>query len=481
MKFRSNNVEQFKGRKTFTSNIILILIIVVVSMTITGISVYLFMEGNSIAEMDKMKPSDYLNAAITVVSSLIGVVAAILAYRSILFAKDAEEGQLYVHMMERYDSAEMLSALRKLGAFRRRHSSNLKEAITRWYIELKAGDKEAEDLEDARRKLKYYYRDLIQLYQAGYFSEKWTKRILNTGGRHLFKEVVLEMDKHINKFSFEGEFDPFDKLYEELENEQKKPAGTKPDIPVKVCLIPARYDSTRFPGKLMKTLAGETVISITFRRVKKMGLFDKVIVVTNSKVIQDEIARFDEAGVIYLNEEHASGTDRIAQALKKIEADIIVNVQGDEPFVEKKSLEDILNVMKVNGDELYVSSLMKELKNEEHIKSSDYVKVVCDKKNNALFFSRSVLPYQKNAKPKATYYEHIGVYAFTRESLKEFSKMEPTELEMIESVECLRFLENGIPMKMVKTDAFILEIDTEEDHKRAEAMIANGELSIWAV
>lgn len=471
-----------KGGRLLASNIILILLIIMIFLLVQGLLNFLNVKyGDGIMKEDKVKLSDYVNVAITVVSSLIGAGATILAYRSILLAKNAEEGQLYVHMMERYQSPEMLKALVTLGNFNRKYKSNLPEAIERWYIELNAGDKEAIKIEKARHKLKYYYRDLMQIYQAGYFSKKWTKRILNTGGRHLFKNLVLPMDYHINRFQFKGEFDPFDELYDELAKEQKLPENSKPASAVKVCMIPARYDSTRFPGKLMQQLAGETVISITYRRIKQMNLFDRVVVVTNSEVIKQEIEKYDKEGVIYLKEEHASGTDRIAQALKKINADIIVNVQGDEPFVEKKSLEDILNVMRVNGDELYVSSLMKELKVEEHIKSSDYVKVVCDQKNNALYFSRSVIPNQKNKLPEATFYEHIGVYAFTRESLKEFARLKPTKLEQIESVECLRFLEHGIPMKMVTTDAFILEIDTEEDLRRAEDMIAKGELSIWNV
>lgn len=474
----STRKKGFTARKGRGLNIFLISLIFILIVLMAIILAYLWLKKDTQIATEPVKPSDYMDAIITVASSLIGIIAAVLAYRSLVFARNAEEGQLYVKMMERYDSKEMLDALKMLGTFKRENASRLDNAFRKWNIDYKCNRKEAIDLEQARRKVKYYYRDLMQLYQAGYFSKKWTKRILNTGGRHLFQEIVRPMEKYVNPYAFEDEFYPFDDFYAELGKEQVAQQGNPPAHPKKVCLIPARYDSTRFPGKLMKILGGrKTVIRVTYDRVKSMGIFDDVAVVTNSPEIRTEVESHG-GKVIYIPREHNSGTDRIAEALQHIEADIIVNVQGDEPFVGKEPLEDILKVMNSAGDELYVASLMKPMAHEKEIESSNFVKVVCDKNDNALYFSRSRTPHQKNTNPKATYYEHIGVYAFTRSALLAFSSLEPTPLEQIESVECLRFLENGIPMKMVTTEYPILEIDTQEDLQNADEKIAKGELEI---
>lgn len=245
-----------------------------------------------------------------------------------------------------------------------------------------------------------------------------------------------------------------------------------------VCLIPARYDSTRYEGKLLKPLAGKPVISRTYNNIKQMGIFDEVAVVTNSEDIKNELESHG-ARVIYIPKEYNSGTDRIADAISAIEADIIINVQGDEPFVRKEPLIDLINCLKEEKNDLVVASLMRAMDDENHINSSDYVKVVNDNKDFALYFSRSVIPMRKNLTPAPTYYEHIGVYAFTRKALITFSQLSATTLEKIESVECLRFLEHGIPIKMVRTDFLILEIDTEADRDRAERLIASGELSVY--
>jgi 3-deoxy-manno-octulosonate cytidylyltransferase (CMP-KDO synthetase) len=243
----------------------------------------------------------------------------------------------------------------------------------------------------------------------------------------------------------------------------------------KVCLIPARYDATRYPGKLMKRLGGKTVIRYTYDNVFSMQLFDYVAVVTNSIDIKNEIEAHG-GNVIYNQTEHHSGSDRIAEAVDNLDADIIINVQGDEPFVRREPLVDLLKAIDIEVNDTMVASLMRPMDNESHIESSNFVKVVCDKNNLALYFSRSVIPFQKTSQPMAIYYEHIGVYAFTRKALIKFSNLKPTTLEQIESIECLRYLENGIPIKMVKTDFLILEIDTEADLELAEELIKEGRL-----
>lgn len=248
-----------------------------------------------------------------------------------------------------------------------------------------------------------------------------------------------------------------------------------------VCLIPARFDATRYPGKLLSILDDgskkKSVIVATYERIVSYGIFDEVAVVTNSLEIRSEVERHG-GKVIYNNTEHASGTDRIAEAARNIEADIVVNIQGDEPFVEKKPLEDLMAVLKVNSPSVTVSSLMRPMSNAKDIDSSDFVKVVCDKNGFALYFSRSKVPFQKRPSPQAIYYEHIGVYAFVKDALIKFSELPPTLLEEIESVECLRYLENGIPIKMVETEFLILEIDTEADRLNANRLLQKGILQL---
>lgn len=240
-----------------------------------------------------------------------------------------------------------------------------------------------------------------------------------------------------------------------------------------ICLIPARYDATRYPGKLMTLLVNKTVIRYTYENVVSMNLFDYVAVVTNSDVIRDEIEKHG-GNVIYMPVNFESGSDRIAAALENLEGDIILNVQGDEPFVRPEPLQDMIGSFNLEQNDNMVASLMRPMDNEDDVRSSDFVKVVCDKNNFALYFSRSVVPFQKKAEPKAVYYEHIGVYGFTRKSLLQFSSLEPTPLERIESIECLRFLENSIPIKMIETPYHIIEIDTEADRIKAEELIRSG-------
>ena len=252
--------------------------------------------------------------------------------------------------------------------------------------------------------------------------------------------------------------------------------------PKSVCLIPARYDATRYPGKLLGILkkgngVEKSVIRATYENILSMNLFDYVAIVTNSDSINDEIKKHG-GNVIYINKEYESGTDRIADSLDLIDADVIVNVQGDEPFVKREPLVDLINFISTQPDEIMVGSLMRLMDNQSHIRSSDFVKVVCDKDDFALFFSRSIIPFPKKPEFKPSYYEHVGVYIFTRKALLKFQELTPTPLEQIESVECLRYLENGIPIKMIKTPYLILEIDTETDLKMANDLLKEGKLNL---
>ncbi|MBS1579660.1 MAG: 3-deoxy-manno-octulosonate cytidylyltransferase [Bacteroidetes bacterium] len=238
-----------------------------------------------------------------------------------------------------------------------------------------------------------------------------------------------------------------------------------------IAMIPARYAATRFPAKLMQQLGNKTVIRHTYDNTKATELFDDVFVVTDSNIIFNEIIG-NGGKAIMSKKNHESGSDRIAEAAEKLDVDIIVNVQGDEPFVKKEPLQKLLNVFNNNeGKNVQVASLMQELKDEKLIADSNYVKVVVDKNFNSLFFSRSVIPYPRDKNVKIIYYEHIGVYAFRKQALINFTNWEITPLEAAEKIECLRYLENGIPLKMVVTNYMGIEIDTPEDLIKAEQLL----------
>lgn len=239
----------------------------------------------------------------------------------------------------------------------------------------------------------------------------------------------------------------------------------------KIAMIPARYAATRFPGKLMQLLGNKTVIRHTFDNTVATGLFDEVVVVTDSDVIFGEIINHGGKAVKSKNE-HESGSDRIAEAVLDIEADIVVNVQGDEPFVQKEPLQKLLAIFEAEaGKNIQVASLMQILKNPQFINDPNYVKVAVDKNMMALLFSRSVIPYQRDLNVAPVYYEHIGVYAFRKQALLNFTHWAMTPLEEAEKIECLRYLENGIAIKMVVTEYMGIEIDTPEDLVRATALL----------
>jgi len=236
----------------------------------------------------------------------------------------------------------------------------------------------------------------------------------------------------------------------------------------KIAMIPARYAATRFPAKLMQQLGNKTVIRHTYDNTVATGLFDEVMVVTDSDIIFKEIV--DHGGrAIMSKREHESGSDRIAEAIEDIELDIVVNVQGDEPFVQKEPLEKLLQVF--DDASVQVASLMQVLKEEKFIQDPNYVKVAVDKNNNALLFSRSAIPYHRDKNTTPVYYEHIGVYAFRKNALLQFTRWPMSPLEATEKIECLRYLENGVPLKMIVTEYMGIEIDTPEDLERAGRLL----------
>ncbi len=232
--------------------------------------------------------------------------------------------------------------------------------------------------------------------------------------------------------------------------------------------IPARYAATRFPAKLMQTLGDKSVIRHTYDNTKATGLFDEVYVVTDSEIIFNEIVN-NGGKAIMSKRSHESGSDRIAEAIVDLDIDIVVNVQGDEPFVKREPLQKVIDVFADSS--VQVSSLMQVLTNPQFIEDPNYVKVAVDTKMNALFFSRSVIPYPRATDITITYYEHIGVYAFKKQALLNFTNWPMTPLEAAEKIECLRYLENGVPIRMVVTDYMGVEIDTPEDLIKAAKLL----------
>ena len=233
-------------------------------------------------------------------------------------------------------------------------------------------------------------------------------------------------------------------------------------------MIPARYAATRFNGKLMVELKGKSVIRHTYDATVATNLFDDVVVVTDSDIIYKEILTHG-GNALMSRQNHESGSDRIAEAAATMDVDIIVNVQGDTPFVKKEPLEKLL--FQFNDASVQVASLMQSLDDDELIADPNYVKVAVDKNMNSLFFSRSVIPYRRNKEMSIVYYEHIGIYAFRKQALLNFTQWPVSPLEDAEKIECLRYLENGVSLRMVITDYMGVEIDTPEDLKKAESLL----------
>lgn len=236
-----------------------------------------------------------------------------------------------------------------------------------------------------------------------------------------------------------------------------------------IAMIPARYSASRFPGKLMKDLGGKPVILRTYEATLQTNLFDETYVVTDSNVIFKTI---EDAGgkAIFSKKEHECGSDRIAEAVENIETDIVINVQGDEPFIDEVSLAKLITVFKEDKNKtIDLASLKVEITNQEDIKSPNNVKVITDVNNLAIYFSRSVIPFYRDTTVTVKYYKHIGVYAFRKQALLDFYNTPITPLEASEKIEAIRYQEIGKKIKMVETKTQAVGIDTPEDLEKAIA------------
>jgi 3-deoxy-manno-octulosonate cytidylyltransferase (CMP-KDO synthetase) len=238
-----------------------------------------------------------------------------------------------------------------------------------------------------------------------------------------------------------------------------------------IAVIPARYASTRFPAKLMQDLGGKTVIQRTYQAAVNTRLFDDVFVVTDSILIYDEIITNGGKAIMSIAA-HESGSDRIAEAVENLDVDIVVNVQGDEPFINTKPLAELLDVFRNDFDKkVDLASLMFEIKDTAEIENPNNVKVVTDQNGFALYFSRSVIPYPRDINVGVRYMKHIGIYAFRKQALLDFYRLPMKSLEATEKLEQLRYLEFGKRIKMVETNQGSIGIDTPEDLEKARKLI----------
>ena len=233
-----------------------------------------------------------------------------------------------------------------------------------------------------------------------------------------------------------------------------------------VAAIPARLNSSRLPKKLLRDICGKTLITRTYEATVNSNLFDDVLVITNSSEI---IAELESSKVKYIfdDENYQTGTDRIAGVASKIEADIIINVQGDEPFINSNTIESVLNTFKHDKENnIKIVSVMTPIKDDQELKNPNNVKVFTDMSNNAIYFSRHPIPFKIDLNISKAH-KHVGIYAFRKKSLIKFAKLNVGELESSEKIEALRLIENDIKIKMINSNDTFIGIDTEEDIQKA--------------
>lgn len=240
-------------------------------------------------------------------------------------------------------------------------------------------------------------------------------------------------------------------------------------------VIPSRYASTRLEGKPLKDICGHTMIEWVYKRTK-LSNFDEVVVATDDERIYKEVERFGGKAIL-TSKEHENGTSRIAEVCTKYEDyDVIVNVQGDEPLIEPEMINSIINSFK-EDDTISMSTLKYKIDTMEEIENPNYVKVITDKKGYALYFSRSVIPYPRKLDIQ-NYYKHVGIYGYKRDFVVEYAKMEPTPLELSESLEQLRALENGYRIKVMETPYKIIGVDTQEELEKVREYIKENGLKL---
>lgn len=242
----------------------------------------------------------------------------------------------------------------------------------------------------------------------------------------------------------------------------------------KIVVIPARLNSSRLPRKVLLELNGKTVVQKVYERCVQAKNIDEVYIATDSSEVKESCESFTK-NIIMTSETHESGTDRIAEAVESIDCDVIINVQGDEPFIDIELIEELVNSF---DNQTKMVSAMHKIKLVEDLKNPNVVKVNVDKNLNALYFSRSIIPHHRDdwdallnhhttIPEPLRFYRHLGVYGYTKEFIKTYSNMEVSYLERLEKLEQLRVIENGYKIKMIETSYNSIGIDTKEDYEKA--------------
>ena len=236
-----------------------------------------------------------------------------------------------------------------------------------------------------------------------------------------------------------------------------------------IAAIPARYAASRFPGKLLADLNGKPVIQHTYEKVLNSGLFDRVIVATENSKIESVVLGFG-GDVVRSQKDHQCGSDRIAEAVFDLDVDIVINVQGDEPFIPPEGLASLIEVFKSDTkNDIDLTSLMIPISDD--LNNPNIVKVITDLSNRALYFSRSAIPHQRSKETHVSVYKHVGVYAFRKSALIDFYEHAATPLELAEQIEAIRYLEMGKTIQMIETQFESVGIDVLEDLERAKKLL----------
>lgn len=238
-----------------------------------------------------------------------------------------------------------------------------------------------------------------------------------------------------------------------------------------IAIIPARYQSSRFPGKPLAIVNGKPMIQWVYEQTKKVVLIKDVYVATDDKRIFDTVVSF--GGQAIMTGDCSCGTDRIFEASKDMDADIIVNVQGDEPMIRPQMIEEVLSAFE--EENVLMSTLKKRIDDQEDIDNPNVVKVITDTSNDAIYFSRYPIPYKRNDLDEYKVYKHVGMYAYKKDFLKTFVNLPKSFLEKSESLEQLRCLENGFKIRVIETNGETIGVDTPEQLKAVEeSMIKEG-------
>ncbi|HLW63477.1 MAG TPA: 3-deoxy-manno-octulosonate cytidylyltransferase [Flavobacterium sp.] len=237
-----------------------------------------------------------------------------------------------------------------------------------------------------------------------------------------------------------------------------------------IAVIPARYASTRFPAKLIQDLGGKPVVVQTYLATVATQLFDEVLVATDHEIIYDLLKKH-HVNVVMSSSHHESGSDRIAEVVQDRACDVVVNVQGDEPFVSKENLQSLIDIFQNDENQkVDLTSLMFEISDKEAIQNPNNVKVVVNQNYQALYFSRAPIPFSRDGKSYVTHYQHIGVYAYRKKALLDFTTWQMKGLEATEKLEQLRYLEYGRTIQMIVTQHIGIGIDTKEDLDKARVL-----------